>query len=206
MCILGFPKNPSNLMDHTFNEAIALIDEKNSQDPHQEVFLGTSHPKELLYSQRMTRQLLEFKPDASEELKIAARAQHICRWKTPREAYPMDRVGYLKWRNDLKLKHAELTGEILEKVGYEKDFIDRVSFLIQKKKIKKDEDSQTLEDVICLVFLQFYFEDFAAKHDDEKIVDIIRKTWAKMSPDGHQAALKLQLPPKTLSLVKQALS
>jgi hypothetical protein len=193
-----------------FDEAIKLIDEKNSKDPHKEVYEGETYPKELLYSERMTKQLLEFEPEASEELQIAARAQHICRWQTPRDEYPMTRVGYLNWRNDLKKKHAAITGEILEEVGYNQDFIDRVSFLVQKKKIKKDEETQALEDVICLVFLQYYLADFEAKlkddNKDDKMVDIIRKTWAKMSPKGHEAALKLALPDKTAALVTRALS
>lgn len=192
-------------MEKKFEKTIRLIDEKNAQDPHKEVYQGKTYPKELLYSQRMYQQLLDFEPEASEELKIAARAQHICRWKVARNEYPMDRVGYLKWRNDLKKMHAEITAGILEQVGYNEEFIERVSFLIQKKKIKKDEGSQTLEDVICLVFLQHYFEEFAARHEDEKIVDIIAKTWKKMSPEGHKAALQLPLSEKTASLVNRAL-
>lgn len=193
-----------------FNEAIKLIDQNNSEDPHKEFSEGKAYPKEFLYSVRMTEQLLEFEPEASKELQIAARAQHICRWKTPRENYPMTRVGYLNWRNDLKIKHAEITAEILEEVGYEQNFIDRVSFLIQKKKIKKDAESQTLEDVICLVFLQFYLDDFEAKLKDDskeyKMMDIIRKTWGKMSTKGHEAALKLALPGKAAALINRALS
>ncbi|MDT0686497.1 DUF4202 domain-containing protein [Autumnicola psychrophila] len=193
-----------------FDEAIERIDKKNSKDPHKEVYKGETYPKELLYSERMTKQLLEFEPEASEELQIAARAQHICRWQTPRDEYPMNRVGYLNWRNDLKKKHAAITGEILEEVGYNQDFINRVAFLIQKKKIKKDEETQTLEDVICLVFLQYYLADFEAKlkddSKDDKMVDIIKKTWAKMSTKGHEAALKLALPDETAALVTRALS
>ncbi|MDT0689891.1 DUF4202 domain-containing protein [Salegentibacter sp. F188] len=195
---------------NNFEEAIALIDKKNSEDPHKEVYEGKTYPKELLYSQRMTKQLLEFEPGASEELQIAARAQHICRWTTPRDEYPMTRIGYLNWRNDLKKKHASITGEILEEVGYDNSFIDRVSFLIQKKKIKKDEETQILEDVICLVFLQYYLSDFEAKlkddSKDDKMLDIIRKTWAKMSTKGHEEALKLALPDETAALVTRALS
>ncbi|MDT0647542.1 DUF4202 domain-containing protein [Zunongwangia sp. F260] len=193
-----------------FDEAIERIDKKNSKDPHTEVYEGKTYPKELLYSERMTKQLLEFEPGASEELQIAARAQHICRWQTPRDEYPMTRIGYLNWRNDLKKKHASITGEILEEVGYNQDFIDRVSFLVQKKKIKKDEESQTLEDVICLVFLEYYLADFEAKlkddSKDDKMVDIIKKTWAKMSTKGHEEALKLALPDETAALVTRALS
>ena len=118
----------------------------------------------------------------------------------------MDRPGYLRWREELKKIHAELTAEILREVGYEEEFINRVSFLIRKKLIKKDEESQTMEDVVCLVFLQYYFDDFAAKHEDEKVIDIVKKTWAKMSAEGHEAALRLPLSPESLRLIKAALA
>ena len=172
-----------------FEQALKLIDERNATDPNLETVDGKEYPKELLYSQRMSQKLLEFIPDASKELQIAARAQHICRWQIPRKDYPMDKVGYLKWREELKKMHAKITAEILETSGYDKEFIDRVAFLIRKKMLKKDADTQALEDVICLVFLQFYFEEFAAKHNDEKVIDILQKTWRKMSDEGHQAAL-----------------
>ncbi len=188
-----------------FEKAISLIDKKNSEDPNKELYRGNEYPKELLYSQHMSEKFLEFQPQASEELQIAARAQHICRWKSPRENYPMNRPGYLKWREDLKKMHAEITAEILEQVNYDQNFIDRVSFLIRKKKMKKDEDSQTLEDVVCLVFLEHYFEAFAAKHEEEKLIKILQKTWHKMSPQGHNAALKLSLPPTSRDLIKKAL-
>ncbi len=189
-----------------FETAIALIDEKNNQDPNVYEVFGIEYPKELLYSQRMTRKLLQFEPNASKALQMAARAQHICRWKIARDEYPMDRVGYLKWRETLKKMHGELTSEILNQVGYDQEFIERVSFLINKKLIKKNEESQTLEDTICLVFLDYYFEEFAAKHDDEKVIDILKKTWVKMSEKGHQEALKLPFSEKSLALVKQAIS
>lgn len=189
-----------------FKEAIEKIDRANAQDPNTEIYQGKEYPKELLYSQRMTETLLSFEPNASEELQIAARAQHIERWKIDRNSYPMDRIGYLKWREELKKMHAEITTDILKEVGYDDSFSERVSFLIKKKLLKKDEETQTLEDVICLVFIQYYFEDFADKHSDEKIIDILQKTWEKMSDKGHQAALKLPLNDKSLSLIKQALA
>ncbi|UKM64434.1 DUF4202 domain-containing protein [Flavobacteriaceae bacterium GSB9] len=189
-----------------FETAIALIDEKNRQDTNTYDVFGIKYPKELLYSQRMTRKLLRFEPNASKALQIAARAQHICRWKIARDEYPMDRVGYLKWRETLKKMHAELTAEILNQVGYDDQFIERVSFLINKKLIKKNEESQALEDTICLVFLDYYFEEFAQKHEDEKVIDILKKTWVKMSDKGHAEALKLPFSEKGLALVKQAIS
>ncbi|MGB5418818.1 DUF4202 domain-containing protein [Algibacter sp.] len=189
-----------------FETAIALIDKANSEDTNTYEVAGMNYPKELLYSQRMTRKLLQFEPNASKALQIAARAQHICRWKIARNEYPMDRVGYLKWRETLKKMHANLTAEILKQVGFDDQFTDRVKAIILKKLIKKNEESQTLEDTICLVFLDYYFEEFAAKHDDEKIIDILKKTWVKMSDKGHQAALKLPFSDKSLDLVKQAIS
>jgi hypothetical protein len=188
-----------------FQKAIQRIDQKNAEDPNLEKANGKEFPKELLYSERMTDKLLDFHPQASQELQIAVRAQHICRWKVPRDTYPMNRVGYLKWREGLKKTHAEITYEILDDVGYDQEFLDRVSFLIKKKHIKKDEESQIMEDVVCLVFLEHYFEDFAAKHNDEKIIDIVKKTWAKMSPEGHEAALKLALSNRSETLIQEAL-
>jgi len=189
-----------------FETALALIDKRNSEDVNVYKSNGLEFPKELLYSQRMSQKLLQFKPDASRALQIAARAQHICRWKIARDEYPMDRVGYLKWRETLKKMHADITADILKEVGYDTEFIERVSFLINKKLIKKNEETQTLEDVICLVFLDYYFEEFTEKHDDAKLIDILQKTWVKMSEDGHAEALKIKYSDKSLALVKQAIS
>lgn len=188
-----------------FDRAIKLIDTKNSEDPNKEWVDGEEFPKELIYAKRMSEQLLMFYPEAPETLQIAARAQHICRWKIPRKSYPMDRKGYLRWREDLKKLHAEITIEILEKVGYDDEFIKRTAFLIQKKQLKKDEETQVLEDVICLVFLKYYYGNFAVKHTDEKVIDILRKTWRKMSEKAHEKALKLSFSLKDLNLIQQAI-
>lgn len=191
-------------MTSKFEQAINRIDELNKQDPNIEIDQGKEFPKEFLYSLRMSDFLDQFEPRASEQLQIAARAQHIARWKIDRDEYPQTRVGYIKWRNELKQMHADLAGEILEDVGYGQEFIDRVKFLILKKKIKKDDESQTLEDVICLVFLEYYFEDFSKKHEEEKLIDIIKKTWAKMSEKGHQFAANLSLPVECARIVQKA--
>ena len=188
-----------------FQKAIEWIDAENAQDPNTEIHESISFPKELLYSNRMYEKLMGFFPNASEEVQIAAKAQHICRWKIARESYPMDRVGYLKWREDLKKFHAKTTATILEKAGYNEDFIARVSFLIEKKLLKKDEETQLLEDVICLVFLEYYLAPFVEKHDTEKLKNIILKTWNKMSEKGHQAALQINYSPENLQLIKDAL-
>ncbi len=188
-----------------FQKAIEWIDAENAQDPNTEIHESVSFPKELLYSDRMYAKLMDFYPNASEAVQIAAKAQHICRWKIARESYPMDRVGYLKWREELKKFHAKTTATILEKAGYDEDFIARVSFLIEKKLLKKDEETQLLEDVICLVFLEYYLAPFVEKHDNEKLKNIILKTWNKMSDKGHQAALQISYSPENLQLIKDAL-
>ena len=184
--------------------AIQRIDEANSADPSVESIGGQEVAKELLYAQRMSNRLHEFYPDAPEELQLAARAQHICRWEIPRSDYSMDRDGYLTWRNNLKKFHAEKAGRILSDVGYENSMIERVQSLIQKKRLKRDPLSQALEDVVCLVFLEYYFESFAEKYEEDKLLDILKKTWAKMSDQGHEAALKLPLSSTSLSLVSKA--
>ena len=188
-----------------FQNASTWIDAENAQDPNSEIYQANNYPKELLYSNRMYKRLMDFCPNASEEVQIASKAQHICRWKMPRESYPMDRVGYLKWREGLKKFHAQTTAQILEKAGYSPIFIDRVSFLIEKKLLKKDAETQLLEDVICLVFLEYYFDDFAQKHDKEKMKNIILKTWNKMSENGHQEALKINFSEANLHLIKDSL-
>lgn len=187
-------------------EAYTLFDQANANDPNTKNINGKLVPKELIYGQRMSQTIEKFDPNAPETLKLAARSQHICRWKIPRKNYPMDRIGYLKWREELKKFHAIKASEILEEVGYDSKTINRVSFLLQKKKLKKDEDTQTLEDVICLVFLNFYYEDFLNKHTPEKVIDILQKTWRKMSEKGHKAALQLSYSEKALDLVKKALA
>ncbi|MEX0313526.1 MAG: DUF4202 domain-containing protein [Allomuricauda sp.] len=187
-------------------EAFQLFDEANGEDPNIEFHKGEKFPKELLYSIRMTDTLEEYAPDASEALQLAARSQHICRWKIPRGDYDMDRVGYLKWRQDLKKFHAQKASKLLQVVGYDQSIIEQVEFLILKKQLKKNTESQTLEDVVCLVFLRYYFEPFMEKHPDEKVVDILKKTWRKMSHKGQEMALGLPISNKAGELIKKAIS
>jgi len=186
-------------------QTLAAFDAVNAQDPNTEIIHGKAISKELIYSQRMSDQLHKFLPGASEALQLAARSQHICRWKIPRSDYPMDRQGYKKWRLDLAVFHGETAGEILQANGYDQTLIHRVKDLLLKRSLKRDAEVQVLEDVICLVFLEFYLDDFAGKHDEAKLIDIIQKTWNKMSDVGHAAALKLPLSSAMLSLVTKAL-
>lgn len=189
-----------------FEAAIGRFDAYNAQDPHRELHQGELHPKELLYARRMTGWLLRVAPEASEALQLAARAQHIGRWQIPRQEYPEGVQGYNKWRNTLKKRHAELAGEILREVDYDPATIERVQFLVQKRQLKLDPETQLLEDVVCLVFLENYFADFSRQHTEEKLIDIVRKTWRKMSPEGQQLALTLRIPPPALEIIQKALA
>lgn len=186
--------------------AFAAIDEANAKDPRQTEVDGALQPYELVYGRRMTAQLTSFAPAASPALQIAARAQHLERWAIPRTDYPMDRVGYLTWRKDQQARHAKRAGELLHPLGFSAATIDRVRFLLQKKRLKRDADTQTLEDVICLVFLKDYALEFAAGHTGEKVIDILQKTWAKMSAKGQETALGLSLDPAVRALVEKALA
>jgi hypothetical protein len=189
-----------------FEEAIRRFDEANSEDPNVEVADGQSYPKEVLYAQRMTTCLNRVAPEASEAVQLAARCQHIRRWSIPRQAFPMDTAGYHKWRNSLKKYHAELAGQILQEVGYEPALIQQVQQLLQKQQLKTDPEVQLLEDVICLVFLEHYFLDFARQYPEEKVIDIVQKTWHKMTPQGHELALQLNLPSSAQELISKALA
>jgi hypothetical protein len=190
--------------DRRFDEAIARFDTANREDPNQEVFQGQKYPKELLYAQRMTQWLERLAPSASETLRLAARCQHLCRWMIPRSQYPPGRDGYMQWRKTQANFHAERAGAILREVGYDGATIGRVQALLRKERLKLDPETQLLEDVIGLVFLENYFAEFAKQHDEPKLLTILRKTWAKMSPRGRQAALDLDLPPAARVLVEKA--
>ena len=194
----------------TYREAVALIDAANNEDPNQETADGKDWPKELLYSHRMSDMLDRFRPDADEAQKLAIRAQHIQRWKSPRDAYPMDRIGYLKWRKDLYKFHANTAGDLLSQAGYGDEVINRVKEAVAKKRIKENPDTQLLEDIADLVFIEHYMSAFANKHpeyDEEKWLDIIRKTWKKMSEDAQQFALSgaVKLPEPLVPLIQKAL-
>lgn len=189
-----------------FKQVIQAIDTANGEDPNRELAGGQEYPREYLYSLRMTEQLNEFAPEADDVLQIAARAQHIRRWQIPRADYPKTRAGYLQWRRELGRFHAEETAAIMKNAGYDQDSVDRLTNLLVKKGIKQNPDLQTLEDVICLVFLQHYLEPFATQHDEAKLISIVQKTWTKMSPQGHEAALRLSLPDHLSALINKALS
>ncbi len=189
-----------------FEKAISSIDEYNKKDPTIESENGVEFPKEYLNSQRQTKWLEKIAPDASEALKIAARSQHIGRWEIPRNTYPANRAGYLTWRSDLSRFHAEKTAQILSNIGYDMATIERVKELNLKKAIKLDAEAQLIEDMLCLVFLEYHIEQFAPTQDEEVLLNIIQKTWKKMGPTGKEEALKISYSDSTLCVLKKALS
>ncbi|NNJ94530.1 MAG: DUF4202 domain-containing protein [Halobacteria archaeon] len=194
-----------------FDKAMALIDAANSEDPNTVSVDGREWPKELLYSHRMSDMLARFAPDADDAVKLAIRAQHIQRWKSARTDYPMDRIGYLQWRKDLYKIQAQTAADLLVQAGYGDDVVGRVSESVAKKRIKENPDTQLLEDVTDLVFIEHYMLEFAGKHPEyteERWLDIVRKTWNKMSPGAQQFALggHITLPEPLVPLIKKAIA
>ncbi len=188
-----------------FEAALERFDEANSQDPNREVSEGVAQPRELLYARRLSDRVLRLCPEASEELRLAARCQHLCRWMIPRETYPMTRAGYLRWREELKRLHARTSGEILRQVGYGDDVIARVQALNLKRDFPQDAESRVLEDALCLVFLEHQLEDLARKTTEDKVINALQKAWKKMTPAGQAAALKLTYGPREKQLIERAL-
>ena len=187
-------------------QAIAAIDAVHTEDPSLETEGERRAPAELLYAERMTRRLAAIAPDASEALRLAARAQHLARFRVPRSSQPDGRAGYLKWRTEQQKAHAALAREILARVGYPEATQERVAALVTKKNLATDAEAQALEDCACLVFLEHYLESFAANEQDEDVVAILRKTWTrKMSEAARAHALRLALGPRAKELVTRAL-
>lgn len=195
-----------------FDKAVSLIDAANNEDPNQVTDEnGKTWPKELLYAYRMADALQRYAPEADDVCKLAIRSQHIQRWKSPRDAYPMDRNGYLKWRTDLYKFHANTMGELMAQAGYGAEDVERAKKMVGKKGIKSNPDTQLLEDVVDLVFIEHYMLEFAGKHpeySEDKWIEIIQKTWKKMSAKGQQFALSgaIKLPQPLLPLIQKALA
>ncbi|MBK7463589.1 MAG: DUF4202 domain-containing protein [Betaproteobacteria bacterium] len=192
---------------HYFNQAIALFDVANAQDPNQD----EGEPKELLYARRMTDMIGRFAPDASEVAQLAVRAQHIQRWLVPRSNYPLGKPGYFAWRTGLYRFHADTAGKLMQQAGYAEAMIEQVKLAVSKQGIKTNPDTQMLEDVTSLVFIESYMLGFAGQHaeyTEEKWLDIIRKTWRKMSADAHAFATSggIKLPEALVPLILKAVS
>jgi hypothetical protein len=194
----------------SFERAAALIDAANAEDPRQDADgSGQPVPRELLYGQRMAAMIARYAPEADEVMQLAVRAQHIQRWKTPRDSYPMTRDGYLQWRTGLYKFHAETTGRLMQEAGYDDASIERARQAVGKRGLKLNPDTQMLEDVAGLVFIEHYMLAFAGQHgeySEEKWLEIIRKTWKKMSERAHAFALsgQLKLPEPLVPLIIKA--
>lgn len=182
------------------------IDLLHSQDPTKVLVNGEEKAAELIYAENMTSFLPKVADNPCAELQIAVRSQHLCRWEIPRSDYPMDRPGYLKWRTELSKLHADKACEVMAKNGYSEESIEKARKIIRKQNLKGNPDAQAMEDCACLVFIEHDFLNFAAKYEEPKIIDIVQKTWNKMSERAHQEALELDLPEEALDLVKKALS
>ena len=203
-------------MNNNLSNVLTAIDEINSQDTNITVYNDESYPKELIYGQRMTACLQKYWPQASELLQIAVRAQHIKRWHLKRTEFAQGKAGYYKWRIALGKFHAELTAKIMVENGYSEVEAEQTASIICKENLKNksdsqlNADSQTLEDVACLVFLEHYFDEFSAKYlaedNEAKIIRIVQLTWKKMSDEAHDIALKMALPDHLAALVGKALS
>ena len=189
-----------------FESALRRFDEENSRDPNHEAVDGIPHPRELLYAQRLVNRVLRLCPGASEELRLAARCQHICRWEIPRQSYPMTRAGYLQWRATLKKFHAQKAGDILREAGYPEEVIRRVQDLNLKKHFPDDPEARVLEDALCLVFLEFQLADLAARTAEDKTINALQKSWQKMPEAARAEALKLNYGEREKAFLERALN
>jgi hypothetical protein len=189
-----------------FQAALRRFDEENARDPNLETLDGAQHPRELIYAQWLTDWVSRLCPEASEELRLAARCQHICRWMIPRDSFPMTRAGYLKWREGLKKFHADKAGEILREVGYPAEVVARVQDLNQKKNFPDDPETRVLEDGLCLVFLERQLAGLAAKTSDDKMINALQKSWKKMTPAARELAGKIDYGVREKGLLQRALS
>lgn len=190
-----------------FTRAIALFDAANAEDPNQDEGL----PKELLYAQRMTEMIGRFAPQASEVAQLAVRAQHIKRWTVPRSNYPMTKPGYFAWRTGLYKFHAETAGDLLLQAGYDAATVEQVKAAVGKQGLMTNPDTQLLEDVSSLVFLEHYMLGFAGQHaeySEQKWLGIIRKTWKKMSGEAQRFATTggIKLPEPLVPLILKAVA
>jgi hypothetical protein len=192
-------------MDARFEEALRRFDAENAADPNILLVNGREIPRELFYAERLSYWIARLDPNASEALKLAARCQHIRRWEIPRSAYPIGKAGYHKWRTALKAFHADLSGRILGECGYGPEMVESVQALNLKKNFPADHDSRTLEDGLCLVFLERQLGELAGKTAEEKVINALRKSWAKMTDNGRKLAMELPLGEPEKQLITKAI-
>ena len=192
------------MSDGRLHQVLERIDALNREDPNREPAGLVPQPRELLYSQWLTEWVLRLNPQASEPLRIAARGQHVQRWTIPRERYPRNRQGYLRWREQLKAFHAKTVAGLMQEAGYPEETSEQTRRLILKKDLQ-DPDTQALEDALCLVFLEHQFEDLRRKTPEATMRDVVRKTWKKMSPRARELAAGLSLPEDTKAWLAETL-
>ena len=190
----------------TFQRAVAAFSEANARDPKRVLIDGELRPFALVQAERRVEWLFRLLPDASWALKLAAHCQHLRRWEIPRTNFDDGRLGYLTWRKELSRFHADAATEMLRGLGIDENVIADVRRINLKQGLHTNPETQVMEDVLCLVFLQYDFAEFAKHHDTKKLENIVRKTWDKMSDSGKEAALGIDLPPELLALVQRALS
>jgi tRNAThr (cytosine32-N3)-methyltransferase len=189
-----------------YRQARELIDAAHAADPKR---TAENRPAELVYADRMETWVARLVPDAAPLLRLAARSQHLERWSVPRTNFPEGKAGYLTWRKSLYKKQADRARDLLRQAGVAVAEADEVATWVSKTGLKTNPGTQALEDAACLVFLENEIEAFAAQHAEyprEKFVDIIRKTWKKMSPRGQELAGTIALPPAIGTLVTEAIS
>lgn len=176
-----------------FEAAVAAIDAANAADPNTVTVDGEERPKELVHADRVEHWVRTLDADASELQILAARAHHLRRWVVPRTDYLAGRSGYLRWRTDQRKRQAAEVGDILLASGYDADEIVRVGAIVSKRHLGTDPVVQTHEDALCLAFIQLQFDELTDQLGDDHMVEVVRKTLAKMSPAGVAAAGTLPL-------------
>lgn len=206
VCFFAYTISNSIMDTKKFERALELFDDYNSRDPKRYTWNGDVYPQELFFALNVYEWVTKLDPNASEALLLASRCQHIGRWEIPRESYPEGKAGYLNWRSNLAKYHSDIATQLLHKAGYSDDLIEHVRRIVLKQQLKTDPEVQTMENALCLVFLQFEYDEFIEKHDDAKVVRILQKTWGKMTEPGHNAALTLTYSERGKGLIEKALA
>ena len=186
--------------------ALAAIDAANADDPNTLLVRGERRPKELAHAELGTEWVLALCPDASQALRLAARAHHVRRWEIPRGDYPEGRVGYHRWRKALHAHHAEILGRVLGETDCDETTAERAKVLVRKQGLGRDPEVQVLEDALCLVFLETQFRELAERLEEDKLLDVTRKTLRKMSAGAIARAGELPMDDRSRALLARAAS
>ncbi len=197
---------PDAELSERLARALDALDAVNAEDPTRVELDGEPWPKELAHAELATRWVRRLRPEAGEELLLAARGHHLRRWAVPRSSYPAGRDAYLRWRTDLHERHAEEVGVVLRAAGYEEEVVERVGAIVRKEGLRRDPDVQTLEDALCLVFLETQYEELRARIDEAQMEHVLRRTWRKMSAAAREFALTLPISDEGRALVERAVA